>query len=104
MAAKAKGLGVVLGPGASATRDHRTLVALDDALGALGHTVVRLDLPKRVEKAAEAMAGAADDIRAGVRGVVLGGRSYGGRAASMAVADGCEAAGLLLISYPLHPP
>ena len=38
--------------------------------------------------------------------LVLGGRSMGGRMCSVAVADGLvpQAAGLLLISYPLHPP
>lgn len=36
--------------------------------------------------------------------VVLGGRSMGGRICSMAVADGLPAAGLVLVSYPLHPP
>ena len=36
--------------------------------------------------------------------LVLGGRSMGGRICSMAVTDGLPAAGLVLISYPLHPP
>ncbi|MDQ1403793.1 MAG: uncharacterized protein QOG03_2109, partial [Actinomycetota bacterium] len=36
--------------------------------------------------------------------LILGGRSMGGRICSMAVADGLPAAGLALISYPLHPP
>src|SRR5690606_38976965 len=36
--------------------------------------------------------------------LVLGGRSMGGRMCSMAVAEGLPAAGLVLISYPLHPP
>lgn len=36
--------------------------------------------------------------------LVLGGRSMGGRAASIAVSEGTPAAGLLLLSYPLHPP
>jgi hypothetical protein len=36
--------------------------------------------------------------------IILGGRSMGGRMCSMAVADGLPAAGLVLISYPLHPP
>lgn len=36
--------------------------------------------------------------------LVLGGRSYGGRMCSMAVAEGLPAAGLVLLSYPLHPP
>ena len=33
----------------------------------------------------------------------IGGRSMGGRAASMLAADGCEVNGLLLFAYPLHP-
>jgi len=36
--------------------------------------------------------------------LVLGGRSMGGRICSMAVAEGLPAAGLVLLSYPLHPP
>jgi predicted alpha/beta-hydrolase family hydrolase len=36
--------------------------------------------------------------------LVLGGRSMGGRAASMLVADGAACDGLLLLAYPLHPP
>jgi len=36
--------------------------------------------------------------------LVLGGRSMGGRICSMAVAEGLDARGLALISYPLHPP
>ncbi|HEX7121254.1 MAG TPA: alpha/beta family hydrolase, partial [Gemmatimonadaceae bacterium] len=35
--------------------------------------------------------------------VILGGRSMGGRAASMLVAGGFDASGLLLLAYPLHP-
>jgi predicted alpha/beta-hydrolase family hydrolase len=34
---------------------------------------------------------------------ILGGRSMGGRAASMLVADGYACDGLLLLAYPLHP-
>ncbi len=36
--------------------------------------------------------------------LALGGRSMGGRMCSMAVAEGLPAAGLALVSYPLHPP
>ncbi|MET3721486.1 alpha/beta family hydrolase [Arthrobacter sp. UYEF21] len=32
------------------------------------------------------------------------GKSFGGRMASMAVAEGMEAAGLVYLGYPLHPP
>ncbi|HVM10863.1 MAG TPA: alpha/beta family hydrolase [Actinomycetota bacterium] len=38
------------------------------------------------------------------RTVWAGGGSMGGRIASMEVADGLPAAGLVLIAYPLHPP
>lgn len=34
----------------------------------------------------------------------IGGRSMGGRAASMMAADGYNADGLILLAYPLHPP
>ena len=35
--------------------------------------------------------------------VIIGGRSMGGRAASMLAADGFQVDGLLLLAYPLHP-
>ena len=103
------GLGLVLAPGASATRDSPALVAIDAAVTADGVVVARIDLPKgkaeravpKMRAAAEALAGqaglAADDV-------FLGGRSFGGRGASLAVAGGLPAAGLVLLSYPLHPP
>ncbi|MCA1657005.1 MAG: dienelactone hydrolase [Actinobacteria bacterium] len=106
----AAGLAVLLAPGASATRDHSSLVAMDAALGAEGVVVERIDLPSSrpgpkvlgtIRDAAGALA-----QRAGMapRQVVLGGRSFGGRMCSMAVAEGLAAAGLVLVSYPLHPP
>jgi len=36
--------------------------------------------------------------------VLAGGKSLGGRIASMCVADGMPAAGLVFLGYPLHPP
>lgn len=36
--------------------------------------------------------------------LIIGGRSMGGRAASMLAAEGFSADGLLLLAYPLHPP
>ncbi len=105
---------VLLAPGAGADRDHPTLVALETALRI---PVVRVDFPYRKagRKAPDrapvavghlrqeaAAAVAAHRIRAGR--LVLGGRSYGGRMCSLAVAEGLPAAGLVLLSYPLHPP
>ena len=97
-------IAVLLTPGASATRDHPSLVALDRALSAEGITVVRIDLPS--SKPGPKVLAAIVDAAAGLAPaeVVLGGRSFGGRMCSMAVADGLAAAGLVLISYPLHPP
>lgn len=95
---------VLLTPGASATRDHPSLVALDQALSAEGVAVKRIDLPSSrpgpkvlavIREAAAALPSAK---------VLLGGRSFGGRMCSMAVAEGLPASGLVLISYPLHPP
>ncbi|MDQ6727278.1 MAG: dienelactone hydrolase [Actinomycetota bacterium] len=102
--------GLVLAPGASATRDHPSLVVLDDALTAEGLVVERIDLPssRPGPKVLGAVADAAGALaaRAGLppQRILLGGRSLGGRVCSMAVAGGLPALGLVLISYPLHPP
>ncbi len=106
---------VVVTPGAGAGRDNPTLVALERALAPL--PVLRLDFPRRErglrgpdrpEDAIAHLRARADAFAAelGVRPerIVLGGRSFGGRMSSMAVAQGQPAAGLLLLSYPLHPP
>lgn len=45
-----------------------------------------------------------DEIRDGGTKLVAGGRSMGGRIASMAVADGAPADAVALFAYPLHPP
>lgn len=101
---------VLLTPGASATRDHAPLVAMDVALTAAGVVVERIDLPssRPGPRLFEAIRGAASALaaRAGadLHDVVLGGRSFGGRMCSTLVADGFPAAGLVLVSYPLHPP
>ena len=42
--------------------------------------------------------------RSGGRSVLAGGKSLGGRIASMCVADGMPAAGLVFLGYPLHAP
>lgn len=107
--------GLLLTPGAGSGRDHHTLVAIETALAPL--PVARVDFPYRragrrapdrqpvllqcVRDEAEAFA-QEQDVKP--RGVALGGRSMGGRMCSIAVADGLPAAGLVLISYPLHPP
>lgn len=104
------GAGLVLAPGASATRDHSSLVEIDRILAGEGVVVERIDLPSsrpgpRV-LATIADAAAALATRSGLppARIALGGRSFGGRMCSVAVADGLPVLGLVLISYPLHPP
>jgi predicted alpha/beta-hydrolase family hydrolase len=106
---------VLLTPGAGSSRTQHTLVALEAALAP--RPCERLDFPYRIagrrfpDRApvlvAHIVEAAAElSRRSGVEpgSVVLGGRSMGGRMCSMAVAEGLPAAGLVLISYPLHPP
>lgn len=99
--------GLILAPGASADRDDATLVALEAALPQI--EVVRLTLATTsVPNAVKKIVAAADDLagRLGVAAeqIAFGGRSFGGRACSVAVAEGLPAAALVLLSYPLHPP
>lgn len=110
---RARTTGLLLTPGASATREQPALVALDEAVSALGVTVERMDFPytQAGRRAPDRPPVLLDAVRAGagagrldVDDLYLGGRSMGGRICSMAVADGLEARGLVLISYPLHPP
>jgi len=111
------GAGLLLAPGAGAGRDQPALVAIDELLAPVGVAVRRMDFPYRragrrspdrppvllASVVAEAAALAAGTGLA-PDALFLGGRSMGGRICSMAVADGLGCAGLVLISYPLHPP
>jgi uncharacterized protein len=102
-------------PGAGSSASHPSLVAIEAALAPL--PVARADFPYRREgrkapdRPPKLLACVLEEAallaeRAGVRPeqIVLGGRSMGGRICSIAVADGLPAAGLVLMSYPLHPP
>ena len=86
---------------------ERVAVAFD----AVGIRVVRFNFPYR-EKGAklpdpmpvlkDCIASQAARVR-GTQKLIIGGRSMGGRAASMLAADGFECDGVLLLAYPLHP-
>jgi uncharacterized protein len=110
--------GLVLTHGAGGNRDAPLLVAVAEALVARGVSVLRCDLPYRQARprGVPSPAGATRD-REGLRAALatlrtrvpgrlfLGGHSYGGRMASMVLADAPSlASALLLQSYPLHPP
>src|SRR6478609_7364135 len=106
---------LLLTPGAGADRNQRTLVALEAAVSPLPCS--RVDFPYRLQgrrvpdkppvaiaHLMQRAATLAQDAGVSPGTLVLGGRSYGGRMCSMAVAQGLPAAGLILLSYPLHPP
>ena len=115
---KPTGAGIVLTHGAGANCRAALLVTVAEALCAAGMVVMRTDLafrrrrpfgPPSPATGAEDRAGLKDAVLR-MRGmsegpVYLGGHSYGGRQASM-LAAGEEGLleGLLLLSYPLHPP
>jgi len=112
---------LVLGHGASGSA--ATMAPYVAVLRARGIDARAIDLPKgRAQRAvprfAALLAGglAADgpelaageaETAAGLR-LAVGGHSFGGRVASLAAADACEAGrpplALVLLSYPLHPP
>jgi len=87
------------------------MVQAAEALGSAGFELVRFNFPyvERGSKRPDPMPVLKERIASiaarerGARRLILGGRSMGGRAASMLVADGFECDGLLLLAYPLHP-
>lgn len=109
--------GLLLFPGAGAGAGQSALVAIDQQVRQLGITVRRIDFayhlagrrfpdraPTLVATVVEAATTLADELGVPTAEIALGGRSMGGRMCSLAVAEGLEAAGLVLVSYPLHPP
>ncbi|HWY22251.1 MAG TPA: alpha/beta fold hydrolase [Candidatus Acidoferrum sp.] len=117
---------LVLTHGAGSNCQAPLLIALAETFADAGFTVLRCDLPYRQDRPyGPPGPGDAKRDRAGLKnalaalknlvsgGVFLGGHSYGGRQASMLCAElpenagenaPAEVAGLLLLSYPLHPP
>jgi predicted alpha/beta-hydrolase family hydrolase len=94
------GLRCYLGHGASGTAASMTPFVA--GLQARGLTAQAIDLPKR--KAEDAVP-AFHLVVPTAADIVVGGHSYGGRVASLAAAEpDAPYAGLVLFSYPLHPP
>ncbi|HEY6308785.1 MAG TPA: alpha/beta fold hydrolase [Candidatus Angelobacter sp.] len=112
------GDGLALTHGAGANCQSKLLTGLADAFAEAGFSVLRCDLPFRQRRPqGPPLPGSAAADREGLRRAVqvlkqttpgriyLGGHSYGGRQASMLAAEDSQlVAGLLLLSYPLHPP
>jgi len=112
------GHALVLTHGAGADCQTRLLVTLAEAFAKTGFTVLRCDLPFRQKRPhgppfpalagrdREGLQRAAALMKQRISGsVFLSGHSYGGRQATILAAEMSDVAdGLLLLSYPLHPP
>lgn len=108
-------LAVLLTHGAGGDLDTPGLVALAEIVARAGHVAVRVNLPyrelgrrssPRADRSVEPFLEVARAVSARVEAEhwVHGGKSYGGRVATMAAAAGSDAIGLLCYGYPLHPP
>jgi predicted alpha/beta-hydrolase family hydrolase len=105
---------VVLGHGAGSGMASPFMAGIAGALVELGLAVARFDFPymhagRKAPDAAPALVETWRLARAAVAEetglpIVAGGKSLGGRIASMAVAEGMPAEALVFLGYPLHPP
>jgi uncharacterized protein len=106
--------------GAGGSMSDKGMLATAAALRSAGIGVVRFNFvykekgdrrPDFMPKLMDTVSAVVDRVRYELRSapesranrLLIGGRSMGGRAASMLAAHGFEAAGLLLLAYPLHP-
>lgn len=109
--------GLVLTHSAGGNCNSPLLIGLAERLCEAGLVVMRCDLPFRQSRPHGPPMGSAEKDQAGLHRAVqvlrrqingqvfLGGHSYGGRMATMLCArEPSSADGLLLLSYPLHPP
>ncbi len=107
---------IVLAHGAGAAMDSPFMNRVSAGLAARGIRVARFEFPYMAKRRKEGKRGAPDRepaLRArwkevierfgGGPRVVVGGKSLGGRIASM-VADEVKARGLVCLGYPFHPP
>jgi predicted alpha/beta-hydrolase family hydrolase len=101
--------------GAGGNMNDRATVATARAMREIGLGVVRFNflykekgrggpdpMPKLMACYAAVVAHARREVQP--ERLIIGGRSMGGRTASMLAAEGFDADGLLLLAYPLHPP
>jgi len=100
--------------GAGGNMNDRGMLGVTKALRARGIGVVRFNflykekgsgrpdpMPRLMETTRAVVARSRAELRPEL--LVIGGRSMGGRAASMLAAEGFACDGLLLLAYPLHP-
>jgi uncharacterized protein len=105
---------LILAHGAGSSMEHPFLSFVQEALNRRGIMTVKFnfpyveagrkvpDHPKRLARTwRTVIARVRTEIKPGA--LFLGGRSMGGRIASMVAAEGEEVSGLVLLGYPLHP-
>jgi predicted alpha/beta-hydrolase family hydrolase len=116
--AQPNGDALILTHGAGANCQSKLLIGLAGSFADAGYAVLRCDLPFRqarphgppfpavAARDRDGLRRAVEVLRPKTSGrIFLGGHSYGGRQGSMLAAEQHElVAGLLLLSYPLHPP
>ena len=107
---------IVVAHGAGAGMDHPFMVGFTRTMNDLDVATLRFNFPymeagrRSTDRAPVAVAAwravfeAATARAAEGEPVWASGKSFGGRMASMAVAEGMPAAGLVFLGYPLHPP
>jgi predicted alpha/beta-hydrolase family hydrolase len=104
----------VCGHGAGSHMNHRSMLQLAQVLRGHAFDVVRFNFPYRekdsrvpdpMPRLTACFSAVVERARAEANPgkLIIGGRSMGGRVASMLAADGFECDGLLLFAYPLHP-
>lgn len=107
-----EGPAILLAHGAGTNQDHRSIVALRDGLAAHRLPVLTFNYPytergsgrpDRQETLLDTHRAAAAWLRSRHDGIVMAGRSMGGRMATYLAADGESCRGLVLYAYPLHP-
>jgi uncharacterized protein len=100
--------------GAGSDMHHRSMLQLSQVMRAHGFDVVRFNflyrekgsrVPDRMPRLQACMEAVVKHARTylGSKKLVIGGRSMGGRVASMLAAEGLHCDALLLLAYPLHP-
>ena len=107
-----EGPAILLAHGAGTNQDHPSIVALREALAAHRLPVLTFNYrytergsgrPDRQDTLLDVHRAAAAWLRARHEGIVMAGRSMGGRMATYLAAEGEPCLGLVLYAYPLHP-
>jgi uncharacterized protein len=115
---KANDNALIVTHGAGSNSQSPLLIAIAETFTEDGYTVLRCDLPYRQERRTgppfpgqakcdrDGLCNAVAAMRKQTSGkIYLGGHSYGGRQSTMLCAEQPDlVSGLLLLSYPLHPP